>query len=53
MTLQQLWQSRGFNYYPTDKGKEHSYLDVYNELFLPLRDKNINLIEIGIYMGEV
>lgn len=49
--LQELWQSKGFHYYPTDKGKEHSYLDVYTELFSPFRDQKINLIEIGIYLG--
>lgn len=51
MTLQELWNTKGFWYYPTDKGKEHSYLDVYSELFLPFKDQKINFIEIGIYMG--
>lgn len=51
MTLQELWRSKGYHYYPTDKGKEHSYLDVYTELFLPFKDQKINLIEIGIYLG--
>ena len=51
MSLQELWRSKGFLYYPTDKGKEHSYLDVYTELFTPFKDEKINLIEIGIYLG--
>lgn len=51
MSLQELWKSKGYHYYPTDKGKEHSYLDVYTELFTPFKDKKINLIEIGIYLG--
>lgn len=51
MTLQELWNTKGFWYYPTDKGKEHSYLDVYTELFLPFKNEKINLIEIGIYLG--
>jgi len=51
MNLQELWRSKGYHYYPTDKGKEHSYLDVYSELFTPFKDKPINLIEIGIYLG--
>ena len=51
MSLQALWQSKGYHYYPTDKGKEHSYLDVYSELFAPFRDQKINIIEIGIYLG--
>ena len=45
MTLQELWQTKGFWYYPTDKGQEHSYLDVYSELFLPFKDQKINLID--------
>lgn len=51
MTLQELWRSKGFNYYPTDKGLQHSYLDVYTELFTPFKDKEINIVEIGIYLG--
>ena len=51
MNLQELWGSKGFSYYPTDKGLQHSYLDVYTELFEPLKDEKINLIEIGIYLG--
>ena len=51
MGLQELWQRRGWSYYPTDKGKEHSYLDVYTELFMPFKDKKINVIEIGFYLG--
>jgi len=51
MSLQELWQTKGYSYYPTDKGNYHSYLDVYTELFLPFRDKEINIIEIGIYQG--
>jgi cephalosporin hydroxylase len=51
MSLQELWQKKGYHYYPTDKGKEHSYLDVYTELFWPLKDQKINIIELGIYLG--
>jgi len=51
MSLQELWRSKGYHYYPTDKGKEHSYLDVYTELLTPFKDKKINIIEIGIYLG--
>jgi len=51
MNLQELWQSKGFHYYPTDKGKEHSYLEVYSELFQKFKDEEINIIEIGIYLG--
>ena len=45
--LQKMWSSKGFFYYPTDKGNSHSYLDIYTELFYPFKDEKINLIEIG------
>jgi len=51
MTLQELWQSRGYGYYPTDKGLQHSYLEVYYELFAEFQHQEINLIEIGFYHG--
>ena len=31
----------------TDKGTLHSYLDVYDELFSPFRDKSVNVFEVG------
>ena len=49
--LQELWESKGFNYYPTDKGLQHSYLETYSELFEEFRDEKINIVEIGIYLG--
>lgn len=51
MNLQELWRSKGHHYYPTDKGQEHSYLEVYSELFLPFKDEKINFIEIGFAWG--
>ena len=51
ISLQELWQSKGYSYYPTDKGLQHSYLDAYTELFEEFQDEKINLIEIGIYLG--
>lgn len=35
----------------TDKDTVHSYLEAYEEYFEPLRDKPINILEIGIYYG--
>lgn len=35
----------------TDKNTAHSYLPIYDELFLSKRNKNINLIELGIDKG--
>ena len=51
MNLQELYDSKGHEYYPTDKGTDHSYLQIYSELFHPFQDKKINLIEIGICHG--
>jgi len=33
--------------YDTDKGTSHSYIDLYDELFLPFQNDHINLCEIG------
>lgn len=35
--------------YMTDKGDLHSYLEVYDNIFAPLQDKPIKLLEIGIW----
>ena len=35
-----------------DKGTVHSYIESYEKLFLPYRDKKINFLEIGIAYGE-
>jgi hypothetical protein len=35
-----------------DKGTAHSYIDSYEKLLTPYRDKSINLLEIGIAYGE-
>ena len=51
MNLQQLFESKGIHYYTTDKGSEHSYLEYYSELFLPYKNAEINLIEIGFWIG--
>lgn len=37
--------------YGTDKGTVHSYIEVYEELFSPIRDSVIDLIEVGIKNG--
>jgi hypothetical protein len=51
MTLVDLFKKGGFNTYPTDKGTEHSYLKIYDQLFSPYQDKKINLFEVGYYKG--
>lgn len=35
----------------TDKDTVHSYLDTYHKLFSSKRDKNINILEVGIDKG--
>lgn len=35
----------------SDKGDLHSYLEVYEELFAPYRDKDINVLELGLFNG--
>jgi len=35
----------------SDKGTKHSYINFYEGLFLPFRDKQISLLEIGVQRG--
>jgi len=36
----------------TDKGTAHDYIEgYYSEVFSPIREKNINLLEIGVALG--
>jgi len=35
-----------------DKGTIHHYIESYDRLFTPMRDKEINVLEIGINRGE-
>lgn len=51
MTLQNLWESKGYGYYPTDKGIFHSYLETYEKEFFKFKNSNILLIEIGASCG--
>ena len=39
------------DYKNCDKGTCHSYIDFYEQIFFPLREKQINILEIGIYGG--
>ena len=40
-----------FNKYDCDKSKKHKYHEVYEPHFLPVRDKKINILEIGTFKG--
>jgi hypothetical protein len=46
-SLSQLGQRMG-----TDKGTDHSYLEVYEQLFEPLRRRPMSMLEIGVYKGN-
>lgn len=50
-TLRELYYGKGYGYYPTDKGTSHCYIDTYDDLFLHLREKEINLLEVGVSEG--
>lgn len=51
MRKKSLVELQNKNKFITDKNSSHSYLPIYDKLFLCKRDKNINLIELGIYKG--
>ena len=36
----------------SDKGTLHSYIEYYNQLFEPYKDKKINFLEIGLFFGH-
>ena len=40
-----------FNKYDCDKSKKHKYHEVYEPHFLPVKDKKINILEIGTFKG--
>jgi len=50
-TLVELFAEKGFEYYETDKGTLHNYLDIYDKLFLPFKNKEINVFEVGYFLG--
>ncbi len=44
-----------FTSYGSDKGDNHNYSTFYNHVFSPIKDKNINLFELGlsIHNGDI
>lgn len=50
-TLRDLYYTKGFGYYPTDKGTTHCYIDSYDKLFLDYKEKTINILEVGVSEG--
>jgi len=50
-TLTELFNSRGYSYYQTDKNTAHSYLETYEKLFKPYKDEDIVFVEVGVREG--
>lgn len=50
-TLRDLYYTKGYEYYPTDKGTTHCYIDSYDKLFKPFQKKKINVLEVGVREG--
>ena len=51
MTLKELFWSKGYEYYPTDKDTHHNYLTAYSELLGKWETANINILEVGTWKG--
>lgn len=49
--MQTLKELQLKNQYSTDKESTHHYLDIYDKLFAPFKDKVINLFECGFATG--
>lgn len=47
MTLKELWNKGGVLIYPTDKEYTHGYLNVYDNLFSKIQNKEVNIFECG------
>lgn len=51
-TLRELYDKKGgYDYYPTDKDTTHCYFGIYDDLFLKYREKEINILEVGVSEG--
>jgi hypothetical protein len=51
MTLEELNKREVDGFFLSDKGWCHSYLPVYDNLFLPYKDADINIFEVGYFHG--
>jgi hypothetical protein len=40
------------NIYRSDKGFGHNYIDFYESIFSPLKEKKLNILEIGVLFGN-
>lgn len=57
-TLKQIYKevydlavSEGNEIHHSDKDTNHTYIDIYEKIFAPFRDKTITLVEIGVNYG--
>jgi hypothetical protein len=50
-SLVDLFNSKGYSYYQTDKNTAHSYLETYEDLFKPYKDQDIVFLEVGVREG--
>lgn len=50
-TLVDLFNSKGYSYYQTDKNTAHSYLETYEKLFKSYKDQDIVFLEVGVREG--
>ena len=48
MTIEELYHSKGYEYFSTDKFTHHRY-GIYSELFAKWEKENINILEVGCY----
>lgn len=51
MTIEALFNSKGYEYYPTDKNTHHRYLSTYSDLFAKFEKESINILEVGTWKG--
>lgn len=49
MSLVSLYKD---NNHTTDKHGSHTYLEVYDKLFLRLKDRENRILEVGVYQGD-
>jgi len=50
-TLVELFNSKSYSYYQTDKNTVHSYLETYEKLFTQYKDQHIVFLEVGVREG--
>jgi len=51
MNLKELFWSKGYDYYPTDKDVGHNFLSTYSEMFQKFEHEPINILEVGSFKG--